>query len=515
VPEPSRLENLPILGPDSGYISGVPIFLVPDQGWATVQNARFRRGKAEKVPGWIKAQAGALTGSVVGIYDYIKTNGYQAWIVVTTSRIYKKTPSDATFVDITGAALTGSTVDWADMTNFRDTLIITNGRDAIRKWDGIAATTSNLGGSPPKARRVAAFQNHVMLCDIDPYGVPEPQKVQWSDLGLPESWTAGGSSEAGSFLLNDEPSAVLEIMPLGDSLVAYKDYAIYIIDYTGFPFTMTTRRLATGVGIIGPRVVVNVRDAHYIVSPDNQLYRVTLDGPDPTGLEIRTALFGELNYQYRDRAFGFLNDADNEVYFMIPAGGQTFPNVAYVGAYIENKWGRRTDITATAAAERGVRLLTDILWDDAVGSWDAQLLTWDSTRQSAGSYMVLHGDSGGFVYKHAPGENNADTTAITADIHTKVFDLGYPGRHKRLHRLHVYYDRQDATTLEVYVLASETPTGPQTTSGPFTLLLDGAKQWVDLDITARYFQFRFRNASLNQPFSIGGYMPEFYVRDIA
>jgi hypothetical protein len=423
-------------------------------------------------------------------------------------------PTDAAPVDITGTALTGEDEDWVDFVTFKNLLIFTNGRDPIQKWDGISATVQPLGGSPPKARRIAVFQNHVVLAWIDPTGTtPQPQQIRWSDLGLAEVWSGG---EAGALSFVDEPSGVLEIVPLRDSLIAYKEDAIYVVEYTGFPFTMSTRRLATGTGIFAPRMVVDVRDAHYFVGTDRQIYRLTLSGPEPIGQAVRVGMFEELAYQYRHRSFGFLNDADNEVYFVIPTSTSKDPNVAYILSYLEDKWGRR-ELPATAASAKGVRQLRDLTWDEVSTPWDALTTTWDGTRSSKGADIIMHGDASGKVYKHTVDQNDANGVAIDGDLTTKMFDFGDPTRHKRLERLHIFYEPQPSTTLSLYVLARESPSGAPTTYGPYSISLADttADAWIDLNITARFFQFRFRNNALNQPFAITGFVPVYYMREVA
>jgi hypothetical protein len=232
------------------------------------------------------------------------------------------------------------------------------------------------------------------------------------------------------------------------------------------------------------------------------------------GQSARIALFDELNQNTRDRAFGFLNDPENEVHFCIPTSGTDDPRMVYFLAYLEEKWGRRA-LAATAAAPKGVQQLSDITWDSAVGSWDAQTLTWDDTRQTAGANLILHGNDAGYVFSHGAAVTDADGVAIDADLYTKVYDFGDPIRNKRVERIHIFYEQQPATTLDVYVLTREAPTGTATSNGPFQIVLDGTgDQWIDVNLTARWFQLRIRNNQLAQPFRISGYDFQYYLREM-
>lgn len=514
---PSRLQEKPIVAPDLGLISGSPRQAVPSRGWFSVKNSRFQRGKTLKVSGFEKVQTGALADQVTGIFEYRKTTGYSAWIVTTLTKIYKKTGTDATFVDITGTALSANVDDWADFAVFRDLLIITNGKDTVRKWDGIAATTSNLAGSPPKARRVCVFQNHVVLSHIDPYGTPATQKIQWSDLGDAEVWVGG---EAGSLSFLDEPTPILDSVPLRDSLIVYKEDAGYLIDYAGFPFTMTSRRLFTGVGPIASRVIIDVRDAHYWLSTDNHVYKSTLSGPEPIGQAVRVEIFDNLNYEQKGRAFGFLHNPANEIYFVVPTGASLFPNKAYICAYLEDKWGSR-DLSATAASEKGVRRLNVLTWDSVTSAWDAQTVVWDGSTLQIGADMILHGNSSGFVFQHTAGVLDADGVAIDFDIESGMDAYDQPGKKKRVMALHLQYEQASSTVLTVHILHAKEPGLTPISSAAITVTLDGSgDQWVDVTdagtggITDVWFAYRFRNANSNQPVTLTGYTPAYYIREM-
>lgn len=507
---PARLQEKPVVAPDLGLISGTPRHAIPPRGWYSVKNARFQRGKALKVPGFEDIPGSPLTGQVTGIYEYRKSTGYSAWIITTTSKIYKKTDTDAVPVDITNAGWDPNPDDWSDFTNFRDTLIITNGKNPVKSWDGIAATVSDLAGSPPKARRVDVFQNHVLLTHIDPYAAsPAPQKTQWSDLGSATTWVGG---EAGSLSFLDEPTSLLDAVPLRDSMILYKEDAGYLMDYAGFPFTMTSRRLFTGFGPIASRIIANVRDAHYWLSTDNHVYKTTLSGPEPVGQSVRTELFDNLNFERKSRAFAFVHQPDNEIHFTVPTGAATFPDKSYIMAYLEDKWGSR-ELSATAAAERGVRRLDVLTWDEVTTPWDAQVTVWDGATLQIGADMIMHGTSTGAVFQHSEGVMDADGVAIDFDIETGMDAFDQPARKKRCQRLHLQYEAASGTVLTIHPLTASGPGITPTVGAAITFTLDGSgDQWVDLDLTAAWFGWRFRNANSNQPVTITGYAPAVYVR---
>ena len=70
--------------------------------------------------------------------------------------------------------------------------VCTNGVDAIKKWDGLDYSVDDLGGSPPLAKHLAQFKEHLHLMDVTE-GSRFPQRDRWSDSGDPENWSTGKS----------------------------------------------------------------------------------------------------------------------------------------------------------------------------------------------------------------------------------------------------------------------------------------------------------------------------------
>jgi hypothetical protein len=231
----ARAIPYPVTAPDMGIVSQAPPHAIPDRAWTDGLNVRFRLGRVIKVGGYRRVNATALSGApIVGAFEYVQSGGTKIWIVGTTTRLFKKAFGDSAFVDITGGTpLTGTANDFHSFATHKDTLIITNGVDAVKKWTG-TGDIANLGGSPPVARVVEVFQNHVVLGYISGF----PNRIQWSDLGNAENWSGG---EAGSVDFVDDPGEVVAIRNLRDNLMIYKSDAIYVMDYCVAPETRILR----------------------------------------------------------------------------------------------------------------------------------------------------------------------------------------------------------------------------------------------------------------------------------
>jgi hypothetical protein len=125
------------------------------------------------------------------------------------------------------------------------------------------------------------------------------------------------------------------------------------------------------------------------------------------------------------------------------------------------------------------------------------------------------GDSSGYVYQFTTGQVDCDTVAMVVQGDTKFHNFGGL-KNSRLRRLGLEYAAQAGTTLSVYVLTTQNPGVSPTVNGPYNITLDGSgHQWLDMDLTARYHAFRFYNNSLGQTFTLTGYTPVVYVREVS
>ncbi len=491
-------------GPDLGLISGVSKDLVPDRGWASALNALFRLGAAHRIRGFADLQT--LDSDVMGLCWFRRTDGYTALVAVTRNKIWKRDSSDTSFVDITGAAaLTGGPDDFAKFATFKDVLVITNGKDPIKKWPGGTGNVADLGGNPPPARSVEVFQNHLTIAWTDPYGTEAaPHRIQWSAIGDFEAWAG---SDAGAMLLVDEPSGVVELAQMRDSLIAYKTDAIYVLDYTGYPFTMQTRRLVAGLGAMSGQSVVEAPDAHYFLGIDGMVYRLTLAGPEPVGHAVQSAILESLNFKFRHRSFSFLDPTERLAVFVIPTGSSQIPNRAFLFDLKDSRWGAE-DFVGLAAALFERR--SSVTWDSLTGyTWNTYGQSWDSASNVEGAPTLVRGS--GSVVQERSGSPSA------MSLETKMFDLGDPYRQKRVRRVIVHYDAPVGGQVSVYVRAAASPNAQATEYGPFTVMLNDSsgEAWADVDVTGRWIGLRFVMQDTAYPVRITGYGIGFYVREVA
>lgn len=135
-------------------------------------------------------------------------------------------------------------------------LILTNGVDYPRKWDGDTTTPhfcEILGGTPPKAKYVAQLGGRLIFGNIitvqaSMTGTDLVYTIIWSPVADAESWEGGAADDAGYQELYGTMGDIKLMAPFGYYLCIAKSDAIILLNVTGIaatpfnPTYVTTKR---------------------------------------------------------------------------------------------------------------------------------------------------------------------------------------------------------------------------------------------------------------------------------
>ncbi len=139
--------------------------------------------------------------------------------------------------------LTWSAAQWGDQ------IIATNYADVIQSSTGAGFTA--LGGTPPKARLIAANLNFVMLAGTNDGSTAYADEVFWSGLQSPAVWTPGLASQCGRIRLLDAPGPIRQLVAFRDKFYAFKENSIFVGEYVGPPFIFQWRLVSSRIGACG------------------------------------------------------------------------------------------------------------------------------------------------------------------------------------------------------------------------------------------------------------------------
>jgi hypothetical protein len=156
---------------------------------------------------------------------------------------------------------------------------------------GISATFLDLGGTPPQASHIAIINRFIVLSGILGF----PNRVQWSDLNAPTTWTPG----VGQADFQDLPDggAVHDIRGGDQYGIIFQDQSIRTLIYApGSAVVFDILRISTQDGIYGQYSSITAGDKVFFYSP--QGFKMIQSGgyPTPIGKQrVDTTFFADLD----------------------------------------------------------------------------------------------------------------------------------------------------------------------------------------------------------------------------
>ena len=212
---------------------------------------------------------------------------------------------------------------------------------------------ANVTGAP-KATIVETVNEFVFLFDTNEaiYG-DSPNRWWCAAQGNYTDWTPSVSTNCYTGTLLSSPGKIRAAKKFGDSIVVYKDRAMYIGYFAGSPVGWKFSQIPGESGALSNEVVVKVELAEspmHIFMGYSDFYAFDGSRPIPIGANIiKHTVFSELNRQYAHCSIA-LHDYDEDViYFFYPTSSAK-PDKCVVYNYRTRQWGR-DDRTIEAAVE--------------------------------------------------------------------------------------------------------------------------------------------------------------------
>lgn len=238
----------------------------------------------------------------------------QIAVAVTTKKIARR--AGVSWIDLTDTDLTGTESYPARATSIEISgvawLILVNGVDTPRKWNGSAATVTPVTGTPPTFSDVATAADRII-------GIVPPYTIRWGnslDLG---TWPALNFRT-----LSDTADGLVAIRSFaGDNIVVYKQRSIWSGATTGGSDASYFRfdPKITVDGPAGPSAIVEVNGAHLYMTATGRfgLY----DGIEHTWVGDWFWPFMEehLAINYANRTHGYYDMITGLVTFFYPKIG--------------------------------------------------------------------------------------------------------------------------------------------------------------------------------------------------
>lgn len=304
-------------------------------------------------------------------------------------------------------------------TTLRDMLIVANGKDATKKWDGNTELLEPLGEEPPTLKQVVTHQNRVWGVDAE-----NPSRVRFSDILDPETWDSLNFIDFNP----EDGDYITAIYRYGQNLIVSKLRSMAIL--TG------NKRSNYGVSWLDSEQGVSGKNA--IVQADKYLVYVSQDGIRFTDLAESVVASERLIPHWENINHRKLNQAAviywrNMVYIALPRGNDLSNSVVWAYDFLRNAWS--------------------IYEDWGISNW--------LKFQQYGEQVLLGADSNtGQVYKMATTELEVDGAFVEYEWQSKDFNFGYPERYKLFRNIFMDIEGvAETATLEVTLIVDGKETG--------------------------------------------------------
>lgn len=480
---------------------------LPINAWSRAVNMRFRDGCAERVEG----EQAIFDATTVAPYyiDAYQTGSSRYFIHAGIGKVFAD--DGTTRTDITPAAdFTGAIDDrWSGGT-LGGVLVMNNNKEAPQFWGGnVANNLAALTAWPAltTAAVVRPFKNYLVALDVTKSGTRYASMVKWSAAAvpgaIPTSWDeTDATKDAGEVDLAEEPSQLVDCMPLGDVNIIYKDRAMYGQYPGGSPYIWTFRRLPGDIGALARGCIANTPAGHVVLTAGDV---ITHSGQGPRSIanaRVRKTLFSTIDATHYKRSFVVSNPGRNEVWICYPVAGDTVPTIAEIWNYTDDTWTTREldnvtygavgQISATAA---GTWASTTGVWDDSVDAWNTSAYPPTAARlltTSTDNRISLIDKTGTF-----------NAAAYTSVLERRGLPIGSPGRVKTINAIEPRFDAAAGTLVQIEVGASMDAEQSPIYSAPVTYTV-GSTYRAYAFATGKFPAIRFTSLD-NQPWRLKSY----------
>lgn len=385
-------------------------------------------------------------------------------------------------------------------------LIGTNWKDPPKKWDGTAATYSDIGGSPPIARTMLILNSRVILANLRTGINPSPVSVDWGNFNnFDAGWNQQGT------LLADTPGEIVIGEEMGNSAGALikTDAAYRATAQTGtVPFRFDYVPVPQDGGAAASLGYCRPGGGNTIVylALDGSLKAFDLNSVTDLGSEhARVHIQETMDFTTIGRSWMAYDPATSEIFVVYPGkGGSGEPDNGIVlkkgGAFYPIRWGGRK-FTAGACIRMSNPLRLDELTVPlgTITKTLAELGLGNTVRD------ILGGESTGQAYSFI-GDDDAGTP-IAFQLETGLSPLGDGSTFKSVNSVEHRFGLTTTSQPVNVQIGSSKHGEDRTLSGPQTIdLAEPITKVTGHRVTSKYLSMRFTGSATKPVIWRGSYV---------
>ena len=379
------------------------------------QNVDVSAGTLKTINGYEKYVSAAVPDGVTRLMKFYKNNTTTGavtpyLIAATATALYYW---DGTAWVSLATGLTSGDWDYINyQINATDVIIMGNGADGMKKWDG--TTFAPLGGTPPNMKSISLHSERLWGTGVKAY----PNTVYYSDDLNPENWTGGTDASGEIYLPTWDGGVCIGVSTIFSDLVIFKTNNIYRVLGT-YPAVYEVKQVYSATGAIAEKTIVSAADKAFFLSKDGLYY---YNGVSAFPLLGDMAKDIVINPSYASQAVSIVYK--NKLYCAFPEGTSTTNNAVFVYDLLN----KNLMIWRGLAVSDFMEYEDELLFTNATGYvnyFDKDATTFDGTAISA-FWETPWQDLDAYRV-----EKTADTLYLNAKGHgTLRIDMSFDGKTK-------------------------------------------------------------------------------------
>jgi hypothetical protein len=322
--------------------------------------------------------------------------------------------------------------------------------------------------------------------------------------GLPFTWDPLDlSAIAGNSNLSATGGYIIDAYSLRDSMCIYSRKSIDILDYVGGEFIWSARQLTSDTGVLASNCVAEFYNKHLILTDGDILIN---DGNSLASIltkKLKNRLSSNIDSTYYSRSFVVINTIYTEVWVCIPENGNTYPNIAIIYNWLEDKVYLRDIAMNAVDASIGPRKTSSYTWANEVDSWDGGTGTWSDNPDSPFNASFVGLDKATSAIYSLVDNNSLDGVYTTALERINVPLEG----HTKVTTAVALYPLIDTAGTVLIQMGASTDTNSILWKPPVVFDPRTMKK-VDIRTTGSYHSWRIESRN-NVPFSMNGFDIEY------
>ena len=365
----------------SGLAVDLPDYAYPPNMWSRGINVEMNEGFAARARGFGRAFGDAL-------FD-------PRWLINSTPPIglrwaYGGDTQIAGTDGVTHNDLTPVGVDW-DSTGepqpwtggiIQGQVVANNQTGSPVWWGGNLATPFAFLPDWPtgyRANSVRPFREFLIAMNIYDGSKQIPELLLWSDAAapgfVPQSWTPGPQSLAGSTSAAFNPGGIVDGKTLRDQFFIYKSHTTFSLQLVGGAFVLSARPIFSTVGALGKHCIIEYRGRHIVMGDGDVVVHDGINTQSLVDRKIRNAIYQAVDGSNYQNVFAVLDKTHNEIWFCVPERGALLPTVAVIWSIDDDSFGFR-DLVKPGGINHAAEGIVDI--PEPGSTWATRTTTWST-----------------------------------------------------------------------------------------------------------------------------------------